>query len=104
MNDTGAKEEGVRIEEGDRGDNTDNICQTEKSQVGPLSLKPFNCCCDVMACLQKQNKAKEKATNQKEKKTECLKKLYLEFPLNVPSNGDGEPPTNVSETCLTGGP
>nr|XP_004571459.2 transient receptor potential cation channel subfamily M member 4 isoform X1 [Maylandia zebra] len=32
MNDTGAKEEGVRIEEGDRGDNTDNICQTEKSQ------------------------------------------------------------------------
>ncbi|XP_065327652.1 transient receptor potential cation channel subfamily M member 4-like [Pelmatolapia mariae] len=32
MNDTGAEEEGVRIEEGDRGDNTDNICQTEKSQ------------------------------------------------------------------------
>lgn len=68
MNDTGAKEEGVRIEEGDRGDNTDNICQTEKSQVGPLSLKSFNCCCDVMACLQKQNKTKEKATNQKKKK------------------------------------
>lgn len=67
MNDTGAKEEGVRIEEGDRGD-TDNICQTEKSQVGRLSLKPFNCCCDVKACLQKQNKTKEKAANQKKKK------------------------------------
>lgn len=101
MNDTGAKEEGVRIEEGDRGD-TDNICQTEKSQVGWLSLKPFNCCCDVMACLQKQNK--RESNLPKENKAECLKRLYLEFPLNVPSNGDGEPPTNVSETCLTGGP
>lgn len=59
MNDKGAKEEGVRIEEGNRGDNTDNICPTEKSQVGPLSLKP-NCCCDVMVCLQKQNKRESK--------------------------------------------
>lgn len=46
---------GVRIEERDRGDNTDNICQTEKSQVGQLSLTDV-----VISCWQKPKQKRKK--------------------------------------------
>lgn len=70
MNDTGANVEGGRIEEAGRDNNTDIICQTEKSQVSQLSLKSFSCCYDIMvACRPKENKTKDKVKNQQKNPT-----------------------------------
>lgn len=104
MNDTGANVEGGRIEEAGRDNNTDIICQTEKSQVSQLSLKSFSCCYDIMvACRPKENKTKDKVKNQQKKPT--FKDFFLKVqaileknPHNeVPSNSECEPSTNFLE-------